>query len=240
MMMAPDLVSEQPKHVTARLDLHSSLYMYQRVGKVVPHWLLLACEHSGNGFIWILGTLLLVILPRISWKLRIFAMNLEAGFLLDLIVIGVLKLAVRRARPDYAEKKYTSNIPADKYSFPSGHASRCIFIATGVYLFRSMCHPAILAGTMVWAVGTSMSRVILGRHYLSDVVVGSVIGILIGGVLSKVCFRMTACCAACACAPGNGLRVTHRNSCTLRPASRRQGISSVRSCVRLDVAAAAV
>ena len=186
MMMAPDLAGEQPRHSVARLDLQYSLYLYQHVGKTVPHWLLLACEHSGNGFLWILGTLLLLVLPKVGWKFRIFAINLEVGFLLDLIVIGILKLAVRRARPDYAEKKYTSNIPADKYSFPSGHASRCIFIATGVFLFRSMCHPAILVGAIIWAIGTSMSRIFLGRHYLSDVLIGSIIGILIGGVLSQV------------------------------------------------------
>ena len=188
MMMSPDVVSDyQSRHIVPRTDLQMSLYLYQRLGKSMPHWLLLALEHSGNGFLWIIGTFLLLIWPTAGWKLRVFAINLELGFLLDLIVIGIIKLAVKRARPDYAEKQYSTNIPADKYSFPSGHASRCIFIATAIFLFRSMCRRVFWVSAVVWAVCTSMSRVLLGRHFLSDIVVGSVIGIAIAGVLSKVC-----------------------------------------------------
>jgi presqualene diphosphate phosphatase len=187
MMMAPDVAGEQPKHTIPRTDLRVSMYLYQRIGKSCPYWLLIALEYTGNGFLWILGVFLLLVWPTIGWRLRVFALNLEVGFLLDVIIVGIIKLTVRRTRPDYAEKQYSSNIPADKYSFPSGHASRCIFIAMAVFLFRSMCHRAVLLSTAVWAVATSMSRVLLGRHFLSDIVIGSMIGVLIAGILSKVC-----------------------------------------------------
>lgn len=187
MMMSQDCATDLPSSEMAKIDFRASLYLYQNVGKHIPSWLLVLCEHSGNGFFWIFGVLLLALLPSLDWKVRIIAINLEVGFLLDLAVIGAVKLLVRRARPSYPDKQYTATIIADKYSFPSGHASRSIFIAAMVVVFRSVCHSFLVVLAVLWAIGTTLSRVFLGRHYVADVAVGSAIGILIAGVLSKVC-----------------------------------------------------
>jgi presqualene diphosphate phosphatase len=186
MMMASDIAVDLPRSPMLRIDSRYSLYLYQNVGKSVPSWLLIACEHSGNGFFWILGTLVLLIWPSVSWKLRIFAINLEVGFLLDLLIIGVIKLVVKRTRPAYAEKQYHATIIADKYSFPSGHASRCVFIAAMIFVFRAMCHRVLVLAAVLWAMGITLSRVFLGRHYVTDVVTGSFIGVAIAAILSKV------------------------------------------------------
>lgn len=189
MMMASDVLHEPSRSPLLRYDLSSSLYLYTHIGKRVPLWLLVACEHSGNGFLWILGVLALLFVPGTSPWLRAFAINLELGFLLDLLIIGVVKLLVKRARPAYAEKEYHATIIADKYSFPSGHASRCIFIGMAFVVFRSICHPLVIAAAVVWAACTSLSRVLLGRHYIGDVLTGAVIGVVIAALLSEVRVR---------------------------------------------------
>ena len=202
MMMASDLTSsEEPKHMLPQLDFQYSHVMYRAIGRTLPPWLLLGLEHSGNGFIWIPGAMIAVLWPGLRWRIKIFAINLEAGFLLDVIVVGVIKVLVKRPRPDYADKQYNAAIPVDKYSFPSGHASRCILIACMVFFFRATCHPAILVAVALWAVTTALSRVALGRHYLFDVVAGSIIGVMLAGLLSKVCvlWRSTHALAYAAC-----------------------------------------
>lgn len=194
--MAPDLASDQPRNMLSRVDFQISHAMYQAVGRNVPHWLLLSCEHSGNGFIWIPGAMLAVLWPGLGWRVKVFAINLEIGFLLDVAIVGLMKVLVKRSRPDFAEKQYSATIPADKYSFPSGHASRCILIACMVFLFRHMCHTAVLLVVAGWAGVTALSRVCLGRHFFFDVVIGSLIGIALAGVLSKVRSRCVCPCAA--------------------------------------------
>jgi membrane-associated phospholipid phosphatase len=64
----------------------------------------------------------------------------------------------------------------DKYSFPSGHASRAMFVATFGFLTHSAS--PISYALYVWAFIVGISRVCFGRHYLSDVVAGLVLGLM--------------------------------------------------------------
>lgn len=52
------------------------------------------------------------------------------GIVLDLIMVGVIKMAVRRQRPPYNHDDQVFEAPvADKFSFPSGHTSRATMLA---------------------------------------------------------------------------------------------------------------
>ncbi len=61
-------------------------------------------------------------------------------------------------------------------SFPSGHAASAFAFATAVGLDEPLWLPVILP----LALGVAVSRVRLGVHYPSDVVVGMAIGVSIG------------------------------------------------------------
>ncbi|KAH1075026.1 hypothetical protein J1N35_027354 [Gossypium stocksii] len=86
-------------------------------------------------------------------------------------------------------------VHADNFSFPSGHASRVMFLATLFHLIYQnqgglISHfilrwvkfePGLfLFGVWVWAILTAISRVLLGRHFLSDVLAGASVGVLEG------------------------------------------------------------
>jgi undecaprenyl-diphosphatase len=93
------------------------------------------------------------------------------------IAVKGIKRIVRRARP--ASDWGGSYRRSDPHSFPSGHAARVGVIAT----FAALVFPAWLAlGLAAWAAAVATARVGLGVHYVSDVVVGLVLGALAGGL----------------------------------------------------------
>jgi len=92
----------------------------------------------------------------------------------DVVVIVLTKAIVRRQRPaENAEDMMTVSV--GRYSFPSGHASRAFMLATFLVIHF---HVSVMWKCFVWswAVCVAVSRIMLGRHHVSDVVVGAVLG----------------------------------------------------------------
>lgn len=98
--------------------------------------------------------------------------NMILGLLLDIIFVAVLKAIIRRRRP--TEDPYS--LGPDKYSFPSGHASRSVFIVC----FFTMLHPVTILvwpSLIAWCFSVCLSRLILSRHHILDVVAGIFLGL---------------------------------------------------------------
>ena len=96
-----------------------------------------------------------------------------------IILFRVLKRTSRRKRPCEIEPHcWASVLPPDKYSFPSGHTITAFAVAISVGFFYPYLQTCLLAAALLIAV----SRIILGMHFLSDVIAGSAIGIGLGFV----------------------------------------------------------
>jgi len=107
------------------------------------------------------------------WKQWAILM-LAAISVLAALVMG-LKFVIRRRRPEGEWGGIYRN--TDPHSFPSGHAARGFLIA----VLATGLGPAGLAVALwAWAPLVSLARVAMGVHYVSDVVAGLVIGILMG------------------------------------------------------------
>ena len=112
----------------------------------------------------------------------------RAGILSLLALLGslcvtnfLLKNYVARVRPYEVVQGLQCLIPAQKdWSFPSGHASASF--ASAVVIYKS-CHRGIGVPALILAFAISLSRLYVGVHYPSDVIVGMIIGTLIALIL---------------------------------------------------------
>ena len=151
--------------------------------------LMLILELSGHGIPWIAGTLISIFV--FSDFKQEFACNLLLALMLDLAVVGALKVSVRRKRPVYNEKDMFATVSVDNYSFPSGHSTRAAMVAALFVAFLTREVWRLLIGC--WAVCVSASRVILGRHHVTDVICGVFIGFLQCCVVCTIWVPNTTC-----------------------------------------------
>lgn len=94
---------------------------------------------------------------------------------LAILVVTALKTGIGRSRPVFAHPIAT----AAGASFPSGHAlGAAAFWTTIALFFVSGRRLQVLAASVV-PVLIAATRVVLGVHYLSDVVVGLFLGMLV-------------------------------------------------------------
>lgn len=95
------------------------------------------------------------------------------------IAVDVLKVIVGRPRPKllFARGDYEFSwigLGADHWSFPSGHAATAAALAAALWCLW----PRPLLLYVIGAALVAASRVVMDAHYLSDVVMGGVIGVL--------------------------------------------------------------
>ncbi len=137
------------------------------------HRLMAFLAHSGDSWFWGAGLILVWWLGDAFWKR--WALALFVAIALLAVIVMIIKLIVRRRRPEGEWGSIYRN--TDPHSFPSGHAARAFLIAVLVLGLG----PAWLAVLLwVWAPLVALARAALGVHYLSDVLAGALLGILIG------------------------------------------------------------
>jgi membrane-associated phospholipid phosphatase len=98
---------------------------------------------------------------------RAMSYDLAEAAVVNGVYTQVLKLAVRRERPD----------GSNNASFPSGHTSNAFALATVVE-----CHYGWKGGVPAYVLAAVMgySRIVRDKHYLSDVAAGATLGVIVG------------------------------------------------------------
>lgn len=126
---------------------------------------------SGDSIFWLLVSAVLIYL---QWPA---AWSLLTTVAVTALLTAVAKGLFKRQRP---VEKWA--IATDIYSFPSGHAARAGAVAVAL----SVALPSYAPLFFLWALLVAFARVMLSRHYVSDVAGGLIFGIAVGLLLQAV------------------------------------------------------
>ena len=143
-----------------------------------PRWIrfwMLAATRMGDGWLWYsLGAILLAVGGS-----RGYAAVGAAGCaaILGIFVFKGLKKISHRPRPcEVHPHCWAKVLPPDQFSFPSGHTMTAFSIALVVSYF----YPTLEWPLYFLALSIGLSRIVLGLHFLSDVLAGALIGTALG------------------------------------------------------------
>lgn len=129
----------------------------------------------GNaGMIWIAASVVLLCIPKTRKAGVLVILSLVISYIINNLI---LKNAVARPRPwvDVEGLSILIGKPHD-FSFPSGHASSSFAAAVVIYkMLPARCGvPAVILAAAV-----ALSRLYVGVHYPTDVLLGTISGIII-------------------------------------------------------------
>ena len=163
----------------ARFD-HAEYRLCRRLNRGVQHtWVRVffkIASRLGDGVIWYALMLALPLLYGAE-GLRVAAIMLATGAV-GLALYKFLKRTFVRERPFIRHAGISlAGAPLDRYSFPSGHTLHAVaFTWMAVAAF-----PALGIVLLPLALAIAASRVVLGLHYPTDVLVGALLGAITGG-----------------------------------------------------------
>ncbi|HZC66184.1 MAG TPA: phosphatase PAP2 family protein [Candidatus Dormibacteraeota bacterium] len=143
-----------------------------------PRWIrywMIAATRAGDGWLWYA---LAGILLTFGGAQRFEAVSAaSAAALAGVLVFKAIKLISQRPRPCQLEPHCWSRVlPPDRFSFPSGHTMTAFSIALVVSYF----YPPLKGPLFFLAISIGVSRIVLGMHFLSDVLAGMVLGVALG------------------------------------------------------------
>ncbi len=140
-------------------------------------------------WIWIPAYAILVcfIIKRLGWKKALI------GIAAVLVTVAICDQAANfakyhfaRLRPCYDADMLSSGLHTTEvrgkglYGFFSGHAANAFGMAAAVCIIlredREHRYGWITAGLFIWATLVSVSRVMVGKHFLGDIIVGALAG----------------------------------------------------------------
>lgn len=120
------------------------------------------------------ATLLTIGLIKNDSLLKQNGLMIAGSLVASTIVTVGLKWGIRRDRPFITYPELEKLAPAGSPSFPSGHTSMAFSTATSLTIAYPKWYVYVPA--FLWAGSVSYSRMHLGVHYPSDVLVGAIIG----------------------------------------------------------------
>jgi undecaprenyl-diphosphatase len=126
----------------------------------------------GDGIIWYCLITFIAVLDYTGYGLKAASHMVAAG-VTGVCIYKYLKTRMVRQRPSTTWTQIHRGAAAlDLYSFPSGHTLHAVSFT----LIAAFYYPGLAWALFPFTTLVALSRVILGLHYPTDVIVGAVIG----------------------------------------------------------------
>ncbi|NXY91597.1 PLPP7 phosphatase, partial [Alcedo cyanopectus] len=101
----------------------------------------------------------------------------SVALLLDIMIVAGLQKLAKRKGPYDINPGLLDYLTMDTYAFPAGHASRVAMLSKFFLNHLVLAIPLRIL-LVLWALCVGFSRVMIGRHHITDVLSGFVFGYL--------------------------------------------------------------
>jgi undecaprenyl-diphosphatase len=179
--------------ITESFDQSVISFFSENVGNPTLDLIMQYVTESGEA-LWMLAFAILILVIR---KTRRIGITLMILIVISTLLTGYIKCGVDRDRPDFEYEGTPFPVPISQdtfalfceggydASFPSGHAARSMIFAIifGYVLSERFPRGAYLM--FLYPVMISLSRVYVLQHFPMDVIGGSIIGIMLAGVMAN-------------------------------------------------------
>ena len=179
--------------VTDDFDQSVILYFSENVGNPTLDIIMQYVTESGDVFNMMIFAIIILLIP----KTRRFGITLLILIVISTLLTGYIKCGVDRDRPDfeYIGAPFPIEISRDTYalfcdggstaSYPSGHAARSMIFAIILGYALSERFPRGAYLIFIYPAMISISRLYVLQHFPMDVIGGTVIGIMLAGVMAN-------------------------------------------------------
>ncbi len=135
----------------------------------------IVASRLGDGPLWVMTATWLIASGDL--RTRIAVMSAFVAVILSVLTFMAVKNLISRPRPFESWQSLTCLMPPpDRFSFPSGHTMTAFSAWAALTTFI----PVLTIPFLLAAVIIGLSRVFLGLHYPTDVLVGALMGTAIG------------------------------------------------------------
>jgi len=180
-------------HITESFDQSIISFVADNEGNPSLDTIMQIITESCDSF-YMLGFGIVLLLIK---KTRRVGITLMILIVLSTLLTGYIKCGMDRDRPDFEYKgaPFPVEISRDTFalfceggsnaSYPSGHASRAMIIGVILGYTLSERFPRGCYLLFLYPLLVSISRVYVLQHFPMDVIGGSILGVLLAGVLAK-------------------------------------------------------
>ncbi|KAL0965509.1 hypothetical protein UPYG_G00282250 [Umbra pygmaea] len=146
---------------------------------------------TGHGITWIFGTIVCLTRSNTLAGQEVLV-NLLLALLLDIMTVAGVQKLIKRKGPWEMSPGFLDYCAMDVYSFPAAHASRAAMVSKFLLSHLVLAVPLRIL-LVLWAFLVGMSRVLLGRHHLTDMACGFALGLLHFSLVETVWLSSSAC-----------------------------------------------